>query len=193
MKPFAMDFGSSLEKHVVQRGETLASIAQNLYGNAYSWKEISALNPSLESPDSLEVGQELYLQPKNVDSQAYLASLIAQTEQSSSQPPTAQASNDQSPTITDSSSNPTAPPSEEDSVSPPVEQRPEIVASQNIKRPQPGVGGWWKSMSANGDSSNYFAIGLVLILGAIIFLVVNKRRKAAIMHRDEITNLTDFN
>ncbi len=46
--------------HVVVQGETLGAIANQKLGSAERWKEIAALNPSLE-PTKLRVGEELWL------------------------------------------------------------------------------------------------------------------------------------
>ncbi len=49
-----------VKSYRVRSGESLASIAYKVYGDARSWKEIALLN-DLNNPDALEVGQKLIL------------------------------------------------------------------------------------------------------------------------------------
>lgn len=52
------------ERYLVARGETLASIAKKLFGDANRWREIVAVNPGL-NPRKLKPGQTLTLPKKN--------------------------------------------------------------------------------------------------------------------------------
>jgi nucleoid-associated protein YgaU len=53
-------------KHTVAAGETLWSIAENYYGDGFSWQELADAN-NITSPESLEVGQELSIPNKEVE------------------------------------------------------------------------------------------------------------------------------
>ena len=188
MKPFAMDFGSSLEKHVVQRGESLSQIAAQMYGDPMSWKEISALNPDIQNPDRIEIGQNIIVQPKGVDTQAFLANLANQADQN-----TASEGSAAPGTMGDQAAIQTpALPAEEVVTPPPVsEAQPEIVAKQEPKKANPFMA-WFNLMKGDDDSSSLFLVGIVLILGALLFLVINNRRKAARRHQEDLDNLADF-
>lgn len=48
------------QKHVVAKGESLWKIAESFYGDGYKWVEIAKAN-NIETPNSIEVGQELSL------------------------------------------------------------------------------------------------------------------------------------
>lgn len=48
-------------KHIVNRGETLATLATRYLGSAARWTEIAALNPEVTDPNSIEVGLELVI------------------------------------------------------------------------------------------------------------------------------------
>ena len=60
------------EEVTVQSGDTLASIARNIYGDEGQWKSIWRQNDQIDNPDRLEVGQVIYF----VNSQE----VMAQTE-----------------------------------------------------------------------------------------------------------------
>jgi nucleoid-associated protein YgaU len=45
--------------HVVERGDTLSKLANQYYGVMRLFEAIYEANPSLSSPDELEIGQEL--------------------------------------------------------------------------------------------------------------------------------------
>ncbi|PIP85731.1 hypothetical protein COW83_02705, partial [Candidatus Collierbacteria bacterium CG22_combo_CG10-13_8_21_14_all_43_12] len=47
-------------KYIVQRGDSLASIAQKVYGDKNAWVRIAQAN-NLASPDLIEVGMELVI------------------------------------------------------------------------------------------------------------------------------------
>jgi nucleoid-associated protein YgaU len=53
------------KKHVVEKGETLWSIAQDAYGDGNLWVKLKAANPHID-PDRLAEGQEITLPPKDV-------------------------------------------------------------------------------------------------------------------------------
>jgi 5'-nucleotidase / UDP-sugar diphosphatase len=48
------------ETYLVQKGDTLFSIAARRYGNGNQWKRITAANPGL-TPENLKAGQRLIL------------------------------------------------------------------------------------------------------------------------------------
>lgn len=50
--------GSASGRHVVQRGETLYSIARSSLGDGKKWSQIAMLNPGVQ-PSSLKIGQTL--------------------------------------------------------------------------------------------------------------------------------------
>ena len=45
---------------VVQSGDTLASISENVYGDAGQWKSVWRQNDQIDNPDRLEIGQVIY-------------------------------------------------------------------------------------------------------------------------------------
>jgi LysM repeat protein len=63
---FALAYeGTPKEEMVVQKGDTLSSIAQRVYGHFGDWKSIWRQNAHISNPDQLEVGQTIsYLSPK---------------------------------------------------------------------------------------------------------------------------------
>lgn len=78
MKVFTEDFGYSLQQVAVRKGDSLSSIAKGLYGDAQSWKEIAALNPSISNPDIIQVGQKIAVQPAQIDVKTPISQFIAQ-------------------------------------------------------------------------------------------------------------------
>ena len=46
--------------YVVQKGDTLTSIARAQYGDGSKWKKIAAANPSM-NPDAVKVGQKIMI------------------------------------------------------------------------------------------------------------------------------------
>jgi hypothetical protein len=77
MKVLAMDFGIPMETITIKRGDTLSLIGQAMYGDAQTWKELAALNPQISSPDIIQVGQTLSVQPAQLDTRSILKQLIA--------------------------------------------------------------------------------------------------------------------
>ncbi|MDY3913480.1 MAG: HU family DNA-binding protein [Phocaeicola sp.] len=56
-----------LTKHTLQKGETMAKLAQKYYGNRFLWNYIARYNTQLKDPDNVPVGEVLkipQLQPK---------------------------------------------------------------------------------------------------------------------------------
>ena len=47
-------------KYIVQRGDSLASIAKKVYGDREAWVRIAKAN-NLASPDNIEIGMELVI------------------------------------------------------------------------------------------------------------------------------------
>lgn len=56
--------GESPEEYIVQPGDTLYDIADQLLDDAQWWPRLWVLNPQLESPESLEPGMKLQFYPK---------------------------------------------------------------------------------------------------------------------------------
>lgn len=78
MRIFAEDFGLAMEKYEVKSGDSLSLIGNRLYGNLQTWMEIASLNPQLRSPDQIEVGDVLTLQPATLDTKAILERVMAE-------------------------------------------------------------------------------------------------------------------
>ena len=58
----AYDAAPSLRTHVVKKGDTLSTIAEQVYGTAGRWTDIYAANRDvLEDPDCIRAGQVLQL------------------------------------------------------------------------------------------------------------------------------------
>ena len=54
--------GSAQKTYTVQPGDTLAKIAQTVYGDSARWKEIFEANrDQIPNPDLIQVGQELII------------------------------------------------------------------------------------------------------------------------------------
>lgn len=92
MKVFAEDFGIGLQQVEVKVGESLSQIAQSLYGSPMSWKEIAALNPDLNNPDILRIGQKLVVQPAQMDTKGAIDQLVTAAKQNGTESPTSTAS-----------------------------------------------------------------------------------------------------
>ncbi len=52
--------GSKAQVYTVKKGDTLYSIARNVYGDASKYKEIIRANPGID-PNKIKVGQKLNL------------------------------------------------------------------------------------------------------------------------------------
>ena len=51
--------GDTVELHTVEAGETLSSITYDYLGDSYFWRENWRLNPDVQDPDLLRIGQRL--------------------------------------------------------------------------------------------------------------------------------------
>lgn len=70
---FAASYENATREEVtVQSGDTLASIARNIYGDEGQWKSVWRQNDQIDNPDKLEVGQVIYF--------VNLQEVMAQTE-----------------------------------------------------------------------------------------------------------------
>ena len=65
-------YSPGMTEWVVSRGESLSLIAAAVYGKARDWKKLAALNPSLQDPNILTIGQKLRL-PSSENSTEQLA------------------------------------------------------------------------------------------------------------------------
>ncbi len=65
MRSFYSERGMVPTEYEVKKGDTLATIALNTYGNKDSWKEIGLLN-NIQSPSAVEPGSRLSLFPANL-------------------------------------------------------------------------------------------------------------------------------
>jgi LPXTG-motif cell wall-anchored protein len=78
LKVLSDDFSLGGGTYTVQAGDTLSGIAQNKFGSLELWREIAAMNRGLlASPDLIEVGQVLRLQPSTLDTAPALNRFIA--------------------------------------------------------------------------------------------------------------------
>ena len=68
--------GAPRNELTVQRGDTLAGIAQRVYGQPGDWKFVWRQNSNIDNPDRLEVGQTLvYLSPATLGAAFRFSSL----------------------------------------------------------------------------------------------------------------------
>lgn len=58
------DSGDGTSTYVVRKGDGLMSIARRELGDASRWREILKLNPEIQDPDKIKVGQTLKLPAK---------------------------------------------------------------------------------------------------------------------------------
>lgn len=63
MKVQTEDMGNALVSYEVKKGDTLSKVAQQLYGELRSWRELAALNPEIPNPDQVTPGTQLKIQP----------------------------------------------------------------------------------------------------------------------------------
>jgi hypothetical protein len=179
MLSFAEDFGYSNEKLIVKKGDTLSKLAQSMYGDIGAWRILASMNPSLTSPDSLEVGQSLVYQPQ-IDTEAKLQEFIAkastnnssaeteQKDQAAQVAPTEQANVDMSaaaPTTEDSGSKVQEPGLEE-----------EIAEGSAPTTPEESPKPFWKKLP-NKDLQFYGAMGIIVL--ALLYLVIRRRNSKA--------------
>ncbi len=77
MQHFAADFQIPLQRHTVQSGDWLSKIAGERYGHVESWVEIAIINRDLvPNPDRIEIGQELQVMPRELNTQAILQAFL---------------------------------------------------------------------------------------------------------------------
>jgi nucleoid-associated protein YgaU len=62
MKSFYEERGIATEPYTVKRGDWLSKLAENMYGDPGSWKEIALAN-GMKTPDRIAVGTEIKLYP----------------------------------------------------------------------------------------------------------------------------------
>lgn len=55
--------GSSTRVYIIKEGDTLWDISDDLYNDPSKWRELWEMNPHMGDPNSLTVGDELYLEP----------------------------------------------------------------------------------------------------------------------------------
>jgi len=85
LKAFDSDFGLTLSGVSVSAGESLSSIAANVYGSPEMWRELASLNADLLShPDRIEVGQTLRLAPATRDTGAILQAYVQKVQNEAS-------------------------------------------------------------------------------------------------------------
>lgn len=160
MMVWSQDFGAELQKITVVAGESMSLIAQRLYGDVQSWREIAAVNPEITNPDLIQIGQELIVQPAQVDTAAALAKIIQQATEAA--PVVASTENAAPPSSTQETNEiaQTAPPEQVDNT---------VIASEELTEEASPL-----------TSSNLAAIAIGVIgLSLIGMILVRIRRRRA--------------
>ena len=190
MKPFAADFGAELEVVVVKKGDTLSKIAKARYGEFQAWREIASMNPDLQNPNQIEVGQRIMLAPASLDTASILSSHVAAVQQTEK----AAKKTETPPTSVGSVEAPPAPPAEvamptqsDQAAQAPVMAKP--IEDQNTKPIAANAPPKKKAAKAGQlDQAMMMQIGAAIAVVALIALfVVRRRRKTSKFETNEVT------
>jgi len=181
LKSFDSDFGMTLTSVSVAAGDTLSSIAANVYGSPDAWRELATLNANgLTSPDSLEVGQSLQIAPATRDTsailQAYVQKVQGQAQAALSVPSTTQ--------------------NEQVAQASPSPSDPELAASEGAQAPPASDATELEVSSSVGDASALPIKDIALMLGALaavaglVAFYVRRRKK---LEASNASNTVFFN
>ncbi|MBS1983003.1 MAG: LysM peptidoglycan-binding domain-containing protein [Bdellovibrionales bacterium] len=208
LQVFAEDFGYKLEEVVVKKGDSLSRISQQLYGTRGGWKEIAALNPQLQNPDMVEVGDVLKVQPKDIITEPALQRIIKEVAKSEEEFQNKQnGQNIQSPTdpLTENKATPAPAPTPE---VPSQVKKSDIPASPTaLARPTtPGFAASVKNIGKSGAedlnavkdrSVSFKASNFLGLLGAGLLVVsvgimAGRKLKKMRSSRDDLSKLTNI-
>jgi LPXTG-motif cell wall-anchored protein len=176
MKVLAEDFNLGVRTYTVEAGDTLSGIAQRQFGSLELWREIAALNRGLLStPDLIEIGQVLRIQPSALDTLPALNQFIAQQQEKVAKQASAQsgqvAKSDQA-----------LPPPADDADFGSMDELAEETAAQNDLPPTTGDprGAKAPGFSLKDPKVQTQALMVlgVLVLAAAAFVVLRRRRQA---------------
>jgi hypothetical protein len=172
VKIFAEDFGLEMQKYEIKKGDSLSAIGLEKFGNLQTWKELAVLNPQLRSPDQIEVGQVLTLQPTVLDTQAILERVMAEAksapEQDKTPPEAPPASGDSTSSVENSSI-----PPDNAVASTLTEKLP--VAESNTTEAKLNKGSESGGMI---NSDNLIILAIVLIVGGLAAMAIRRRQLA---------------
>ncbi|MBP7843694.1 MAG: LysM peptidoglycan-binding domain-containing protein [Proteobacteria bacterium] len=173
MLSFGEDFGASNGQITSTDGDTLKSIAKKIYGDERAWRILASMNPQIIDPDSIEPGTQLVFQPQ-VDTAAKLQEFVsngsgqnaqaANSAQAGQAEQAAQAAQAEQANVDQSKSGDLDLGTSDDGINL-QDEIAEGSAEAKIATPK--------------KSKKPMIIGLLVILGAVAFLVIKRRRARA--------------